>query len=122
LLALERGLEGKAEPEFVPNSNEDQVNLEHVLPKRASASDWGKEFNGDERKEYAYRLGNQALLQKGPNGAIGNKPFGAKKSVLAKSGFKLTSAIGASTTWTKDTIDERQQRLADLALKVWPAS
>jgi hypothetical protein len=120
LLALQRGKSGEAEPEFVPNSNEEQVNLEHVLPKRASAADWGGEFNADERRDYVHRLGNLSLLQKGPNGRIGNKPFGVKKPILAKSAFTLTAEIGAEANWTKDTITERQKRLAELAVTVWP--
>ncbi|MBI3971299.1 MAG: DUF262 domain-containing protein [Chloroflexi bacterium] len=83
LIALENGKQGHKEPEFVPNSNEDQVNLEHVLPKRASASDWGAQFNADERRDDVHRLGNLALLQKGPNGRIGNKSFSVKKPVLS---------------------------------------
>jgi hypothetical protein len=120
LLALERGKRGDAEPEFVPNSNEDDVNLEHVLPKRASANEWGSQFNTDERRDYLHRLGNLCLLQKGPNGRIGSKPFAAKKALLAKSEFTLTSEIAAVSDWTKDAIKERQARLAALAAKVWP--
>lgn len=51
LIALECGKKGEAEPEMVPNANEEQVNLEHVLPRRASDKDWGKNFNVEERKD-----------------------------------------------------------------------
>jgi hypothetical protein len=120
LIALERGNSGDSEPEFVPNSNEEQVNLEHVLPKRATAGEWGKQFNVDERRDYLYRLGNLALLQKGPNGRIGNKPFATKAPILAKSSFALTAAIGIETDWDKERIKSRQRTLAALALRVWP--
>jgi hypothetical protein len=119
LMALERGMSGEAEPEFVPNANEEQVNLEHVLPKRAAAADWGAEFNADERRDYVHRLGNLSLLQKGPNGRIGNKSFAVKKPILAKSAFALTAEIGAEAGWTKETIKKRQERLAALAVTVW---
>lgn len=95
------------------------VNLEQVLPKRAKASDWGAAFSADERKEYLHRLGNLALLQKGPNGRIGNKPFSDKKTALSGSGFKLTKEIGGEVDWTKQMIIARQERLAALAVKVW---
>lgn len=120
LLALERGKQGESEPEFVPNSNEEEVNLEHVLPKRASAAEWGSQFNADERREYLHRLGNLCLLQKGPNGRIGSKPFAAKKPLLTRSKFALTKEIAATTDWTKDAIKERQKQLAALAVEVWP--
>jgi hypothetical protein len=120
LLALERGKQGDAEPEFVPNSNEEEVNLEHVLPKRASATEWGGQFDADERRDYLHRLGNLCLLQKGANGRIGSKPFAVKKPILANSELALTKEIGAESVWSKDTIRERQKRLATLALEVWP--
>jgi hypothetical protein len=91
-----------------------------VLPKRASAADWGTEFNADERRDYVHRLGNLSLLQKGPNGRVGNKPFVVKKPILAKSAFALTAEIGAETDWTKETIKTRQEQLAALAVTVWP--
>jgi len=119
LIALENEEGGKAEPEFVPNANEEQVNLEHVLPQRATAADWGAHLSADERKEYVHRLGNLALLQKGPNGRIGNKSFAVKKPVLAGSAFTLTKEIGAVADWGKEEIQARQGRLATLALKVW---
>jgi hypothetical protein len=120
LIALERGKQGVSEPEFVPNSNEEQVNLEHVLPKRASAADWGAKFNAEERKEYLHRIGNLSLLQKGPNGKIGNKPFATKKPILGASSFALTKEVGAQADWTKEAIAKRQGLLAQLAVKVWP--
>jgi hypothetical protein len=120
LIALERGKRGEHEPEFVPNSNEEEVNLEHVLPKRASQADWGAAFTQDERKDHVHRLGNMALLQKGPNGRIGNKPFSAKKPILQKSGFSFTKMIGAQSQWTKESINRRQKKLAAVALIVWP--
>ncbi len=120
LIALERGKLGVAEPEFVPNTNEEQVNLEHVLPKRASPADWGTEFDADERRDYLHRLGNLALLQKGPNGRIGNKPFVVKQPILVISGFALTAEVGSESNWTKESIKKRQEQLAALAVKVWP--
>ena len=120
LIALENGNQGQKEPEFVPNSNEDQVNLEHILPKRASAADWGGPFNADERRDYVHRLGNMALLQKGPNGRIGNKAFSVKKPILTQSAFALTADVGTQADWTKTTIRYRQATLAQLAVKVWP--
>ncbi len=122
LLALERGNSGEFEPELVPNTNEEQVNLEHVLPKRAADDDWGMHFDAEERKDYVYRLGNLSLLKKGPNDRIGNKPFVDKKPILKKSALKLTSEIGGESDWTKETINKRQVELAILATKVWPRS
>lgn len=120
LSALEKGVKSEAEPEFVPNENEEQVNLEHVLPKRSKQGDWDVAFSPDERKEYVHRIGNLVLLQKGPNGRIGNKAFADKKAVLSESAYTLTKEVGAEMDWTKQAIATRQERLAALAVKVWP--
>ena len=120
LIALEGARMGDPEPELVPNANEDQVNLEHVLPKSPTPADWGSAFNADERRDWVYRIGNLALLKKGPNGRIGNKPFSVKKPILAASQLQLTSEIGAEADWTPKAIQERQVRLASLAVGVWP--
>jgi hypothetical protein len=54
------------DPEFVPNSNEEQVNLEHVLPKRASAAAWGRDCNADEPRDYVQGLGNLSCSRRAP--------------------------------------------------------
>lgn len=40
LLAIERHLAGEKQPEFVPNENVDEMNLEHILPRKAKVTDW----------------------------------------------------------------------------------
>jgi len=119
LLALEKQNIGREEPELVPNENEEEVNLEHVLPRRATEEDWGR-FTADERKDFLHRVGNLALLQKGPNGRIGNKPFSIKKPILAASDLALTKEIGGGNEWTPADIQQRQERLARLAAATWP--
>jgi len=119
LSALERSAQGTAEPELVPNANEEQVNLEHILPKNATAAEWGQ-FSDDERKDYVQRLGNMCLLAKGPNGRIGNKAFPAKKPILSASALTLTNTAGANIDWTKAVIGSRQTELAKLAVETWP--
>lgn len=119
LRALEQTEDGQAEPEFVPNEDEDQVNLEHILPQNPAAGGWNQ-FAADEQRNWAYRLGNMALLQKGPNGRIGNKPWSEKKPVLSASDLKLTKQAGQENDWTEEVINRRQEYLATLAVKTWP--
>ena len=118
LIALENKHQNKSEPEFVPNKNAEEVNLEHVLPKKAKLEDWPI-FTQDEANEYVYRIGNLALLKKSKNSLIGNRPFSVKKPVLELSEFALTNEIGAKDDWTTLEIEARQQRLADLAVQIW---
>lgn len=119
LVALERQAMGKDEPELVPNKDEDEVNLEHVLPKSPKKGDWDQ-FTSDEQRDYLHRLGNLTLLSKGPNGKIGNEPFVVKKPVLLASDLSLTRMVGEEDDWTSKTISARQAHLAELALLVWP--
>jgi hypothetical protein len=118
LMALEKQVRGEAEPEFVPNPNEEQINLEHVLPQTPSNA-WGH-INADSAKAAYKRLGNMALLKTRINVAVANKGFAEKKKFYRPSEFKLTKEIAKYPTWTTSEIDARQQALAKVALDAWP--
>ena len=61
-----------------------------------------------------------ALLNSGKNSLIGNASFEAKKAVFATSAFSLTKEISACDVWGPEQVAKRQQKLAELAVKVWP--
>lgn len=119
LRVLELEERGDPEPELVVNRDVEQVNLEHVLPKSPKSNEWTS-FTEEEQRLYLHRLGNMALLQKGPNGRIGNKPWSTKKPILANSALQLTRNAALAPTWDVNAITTRQEYLADLALKAWP--
>jgi len=118
LNAMEREHMGTEEPELVPNSNEEQVNLEHVLPKNPTEDEWSQ-FTDEQQKDFLHRIGNMALLAKTPNGRIGNKPFAVKKPKFSASDLLLTQEVGAQDDWAPDGIIARQKRLAELAVDTW---
>jgi hypothetical protein len=118
LRTLERAKRNQAEPELVPNQDVDAVNLEHVLPRNPNSQDW--QIPADVAELLTYALGNQCLMRRTPNDAVGNKSFGDKKTVLAASDFELTREIGSETSWGRTEIEARQQRLAVLAVTAWP--
>jgi Protein of unknown function DUF262/Protein of unknown function (DUF1524) len=118
LNALERQARGEASPELVPNPNEEEVNLEHILPLSPSA-EW-EHILPDVARANAKRLGNLVLLRASANSAAANAGFGMKRAILKASEFKLTSHVAKNTDWGPAQIDKRQQQLADLALIVWP--
>ena len=103
-----------------PSESVDDVNLEHVLPKTLSA-DWN-EFDDESHRACLWRLGNLAILGSTKNSDSGNESFAEKKKVLKESNFKTTSSIAKKTDWTAKTINERQEELAELAVKTWPLS
>ena len=119
LIALEREHLNDPEAELVPNADESQVNLEHILPRNAKDAEWPS-FKKEEVGAWSQRLGNLALLAVGPNGKIGNKPWTVKKPVLTASKLTLTKSAGTKTKWTRAEITVRQKSLAKLALKTWP--
>lgn len=118
LLALEKGLQQSAQPELVPNEDVEKVNLEHILPRSATACDWPA-FTAEERATYPNRLGNMTLLSKGVNNRIGNKSWAIKKAALSTSELELNKVISAEADWRTGEIEKRQIALAKQALSVW---
>jgi len=119
LRTLELVQQDGSEPELVVNPDVSKVNLEHVLPKSPRKVDW-PDFSNDEHRLYVNRIGNMTLLQRGPNGRIGNKPWTAKKPILALSSFELTKSASKHSKWTPTVIDKRQTMMAELAVRAWP--
>ncbi len=120
LQALERQASGDAQPELVPNTNANEVNLEHVLPQNPSPA-WGQ-IETEVADAFFNRLGNLALMKQKINSDIGNAGFDAKKTVLADSQFELTKTIAGYDNWMPTNIETRQNELAALAIKAWPIS
>lgn len=119
LSAIEGHRAGVQQPELVPNQNTDAVNLEHVLPKNSKTPEW-PHLSADLRRVLPERLGNLCLLPKGPNGRLGSAAFNVKKPVLGASQLALTREIGQAAGWGPTEIDQRQAKLAEDAVAVWP--
>ncbi len=117
LRSLELGWQKDPEPQFIPSDDKDTITLEHVLPEKPLGN-W-PQFDEDSVKAYSRRLGNLALLKKSQNCDLRSEGFTVKKAVYADSSFALTEMISKASDWTKLKITERQNTLADLAVKVW---
>jgi hypothetical protein len=120
LRALERHNAKDDEPEFVPNADEDTINLEHVLPENPSTGWTG--FTQEEAEASYKRIGNMVLLKKSINSRIGNDSFQEKVPFLGQSTYVLTRGVSSYTEWNIAAIDDRQSRLAKMAVKTWPLS
>ncbi len=121
LQALERQARGEQDPELVPNPNEEEVNLEHVLPQNPAPGTWTA-FDPESAAAYTNRMGNLALMRNKENSLSGSEEFADKKKRYSNSDFKLTSSIANSAAWDPQTIEDRQSKLASLAVKTWPAT
>ena len=116
LATLERTAGGKTLPELVPNDDTNAVNLEHVLPINPTEADF-REF-GD-ASGYTSRIGNLVLLNAKINAAAGNDSFEHRRQYLEDSPFVLTKDVAKCEKWGVAEIDERQAKLAKLAVKTW---
>jgi len=96
--------------------------LEHILPRNpATDSVWIELFpNEDERKEYAYKLGNYTLLLNKLNEKARNYSFTKKKDYYKDSQIGLTLDLLDFQKWDKDSIDKRTEMLFESAARIWP--
>lgn len=118
LRSLEMAAKEEADPWFVPQGDRQVINLEHILPRRPEGN-W-PEFNEDEVRLWATRLGNVALLRASDNSTLRSQSFADKKLVYASSPYVLTKLIAEADKWSTDAIAGRQKKLAHLSLKAWP--
>lgn len=117
LKTLDAVMSGETEPEWVANPDVEVINLEHVLPKNPGL-DW--KIGADIAAANVKRLGNMVLMQASKNKTVGNDSFVDKRKEYATSGFVITKTMAKYGQWTPADIDDRQAKLAEVALKAWP--
>jgi hypothetical protein len=119
LRALELSKKGESNPELGGIIDDTiNFNVEHILPQSESP-DWP--LPEQTALQFRKRLGNMVLLNPDMNVRIGGRSFADKKKVFAQSPLLLTQAVAKYPDWGPTEIDKRQETLADLAVKVWPA-
>lgn len=118
LRSLEMTAKGEATPWFIPNDDKQVINLEHILPQ--TPEDNWPQFDEEEVKIYARKIGNMALMLAKTNSDLKSSDFKKKKAIYKGSPYELTRMVAQSKDWTKEEVASRQKTLADLALKAWP--
>jgi hypothetical protein len=68
---------------------------------------------------YGRRLGNMVLLNPNVNVKIGNKSFAEKNLIHAASPLILTQEVAEYDDSGPVQVDQRQDKLANLAAKIW---
>jgi len=96
-----------------------QITIEHIMPQSLSAvwkADLGKDY---ERiySQWLHTIGN--LTFSGNNSAIGNESYTEKRNIYLNSNVALSRDAAKVDIWTEESIKERADRLADVALKIW---
>jgi uncharacterized protein with ParB-like and HNH nuclease domain len=118
LRVLEKQEKKQPQPENIPNPNAEVITLEHILPLNPSPA-WGH-IDPEKAEAHHSRIGNLALLQQKINSDIGNAGFSAKKRFYKNSDYLLTSSLQKYDSWGIEEIEDRQKRLAELAVEAWP--
>lgn len=103
-----------------------EYTIEHIMPQNENLSiEWKKDL-GQNWKEihetYLHTLGNLTLT--GYNSEYSDHSFHDKQTHekgFIHSPLTLNEGLGKVTTWNKEAIEERADRLAKLAVDVWPS-
>jgi hypothetical protein len=105
--------------ETIVNPDHGKVNLEHILP-RNPAEGWTHIPPG-QIPALIKRLGNLTLLASRLNSRAANAGFEDKKKHFEKSAITMTKKLCDLPAWTAKDIGDRQEAMADLAVKAWPS-
>jgi predicted transport protein len=118
-----RRLENHGRKEYVPV---DEYTIEHILPQNPKLSAKWKEALGPEwqriQKTWLHTLGNLTLT--GYNAEYSDRPFPEKRDMpggFKESPLKMNEGLGSLDDWDEDAIQERADKLAKRAVKVWQA-
>lgn len=95
----------------------DNGTIEHILPKNPDDT-WLEDFPAERQQSFVDRIGNLALLEPSRNRDVGNADFPTKCHAYKESGYHLTRDV-VCDAWSVPQIEERQKRMAKVALRVW---
>lgn len=108
----------------------DEYTIEHILPQNENLSPKWREALGDEwqriQQRWLHTLGNLTLTAY--NSAYSDRAFTEKRDMpdapekgLKQSPLKLNEGLGVLEAWNEGTIKARASKLAEIAVRVWPA-
>ncbi|UDM01269.1 DUF262 domain-containing protein [Streptomyces longhuiensis] len=100
-----------------------KVHVENIYPLNPEAG-----YRLEDHDAWVNRLGNLTLLTGRRNATVSSRPFPEKDHVYGASALLVSSRTqvdslwdGGTSKWRTDGIVERQERLARIALNVWPS-
>ena len=116
-LVLESLEESLNKKELVKTEN---LTIDHIMPQTLTL-EWkqalGAKYNSI-KKEWLHTLGNLTLT--GYNSELSNKTFDKKKKLYQESNVYLNKYFQDIDTWNDRAIKQRAEKLADIAITVWP--
>ena len=111
-----RRIHNYLDPTSELNTDNMIVHIEHIMPE--TIGDW--DIDEETHDEYLWRLGNLMLLKGTLNTSISNKLFSEKKGSYNSSQIKPNDELQQYEQWTPNEIDDRQKKLAEYAVNIWP--
>lgn len=97
--------------------DDDAGTIEHILPENGN-DHYLEDFPQAVHESVVYRLGNYTILEDAKNRACSTLPFNDKKVIYHTSQYQMSQDINADS-WTPQSIDNRQRRMANLSTAVW---
>ena len=97
----------------------DKLTIEHVMPQTLS-DEWKQQLGGDWQmvhELYLHTLGNLTLTAY--NSELSNETYAVKQKLLSESHIELNRSIADVEAWTTHSIEERANRLSEVAMNVW---
>jgi uncharacterized protein with ParB-like and HNH nuclease domain/alkylated DNA nucleotide flippase Atl1 len=103
-----------------------RLSIEHILPQTIT-DDWEALLQGDLgeydsvqelHQSIVHTIGNLTLSAY--NGKLSNKTFHEKKKILAQSGLAMNLEVASHDSWGLAEIRARSERLAEVAVAIWP--
>ncbi|QMU65689.1 MAG: DUF262 domain-containing protein [Flavobacteriaceae bacterium] len=94
--------------------------IEHILPENGNEY-YLEQFPASIHESIVYRLGNYTILEDDKNKGCKTLSFNQKKAIYQTSHYELSKRINYND-WTPNTIERRQEDLAQQATSVWRIS
>lgn len=118
LTSLENSLAGQSKPYLVSEVDERKFTSVPVVPLTDPDGLWDNMLDVEKRKSIHNRLGNLVLRETDE----GDLPRNPLERVQVLGGVNSPRAIkpGAHFLWDAEQVDERQEALAEIAVRTWP--
>ena len=91
-----------------------KMTIEHIYSQNAKENS-----NNGDLEDIKHTLGNLTILSSEENEALANKTPKKKFEALAKSNLKINRDIASHNDWTRQIVEERTEKLAKLAIKIF---
>ncbi len=100
------------------------LQIEHILPQHPDDPCWTEVFPEEERKRWIGDIGNLVLADPRSNAGMSNKCYMEKVGYYSKSILHQENELIRhwGDAWTRETITERRNKIADWAIDRWRVS